>query len=187
MRNFLLLAMFGLSSCFYLGKNYNRPPEQPYVTQKVWGNKPVYASLEKGKEIRYIAGKQHIRQAGNIYAFGRYIFQVDEGRGIHVIDNAVPSQADRIGFISVAGCSQISMKGNYLYTNSMSDLVTVDLSDPVHPQLVNRIERAFPEFEYLYTTAQQPNEPGYYECPRYDSLVVGWVKDSIYYTGCYKN
>jgi hypothetical protein len=183
MRNLLILTMFSLSSCYYIGKNYNNPPQPPSYGQKVWGNKPVYESLDKGKRIEYIAGKQPIKQAGNIYAFGRYIFQVDAGNGIHVTDNSVPSHAERIGFISIAGCSQISMKGSYLYTNSMADLVTIDLSDPVHPQLVDRIKEAFPEFNYITV---QPNEPGYYECPRYDSLVVSWVKDSIYMS-CYRN
>src|SRR5207253_1944522 len=127
---------------------------------------------------------QPVVQAGNIYAFGHYIFQVDVGRGIHVIENTNPAQADRIGFITVNGCTQLSIKGKYLYTNSMADLVTLDISNPAHVHEVNRVLSAFPEFQYYYPLAQ-PEETGYYTCPRYDSVVVGWVKDSIY-ASCFK-
>lgn len=141
--------------------------------------------MSEAKKIDYIAQKKPIQQAGNIYAFGRYIFQVDVGRGIHVIDNSVPAQADRIGFIAINGCEQISIRGAYLYTNSFSDLVTLNISDPTHLVEVSRVPGAFPELMYSYPMVQ-PEEIGYYECPTYDSIVVGWVKDSIY-ASCYKN
>ncbi|MEI6948754.1 hypothetical protein V9K67_16305 [Paraflavisolibacter sp. H34] len=156
------------------------PPER-----KVWGNRPVYAAENKAREISYIAGKQPIVQAGNIYAIGPYIFQVDVGRGIHVIDNRVPAQADRVGFIRVYGCAQVAIRGNHLYTNSLSDLVTLDLSDPARLKEVSRVANAFPSFRYNYPLVQ-PEERGYFACPRYDSIVVGWVKDSVY-ASCYKN
>jgi hypothetical protein len=106
------------------------------------------------------------------------------GRGIHVIDNTNPAQADRIGFITVNGCSQLSIKGKYLYTNSLADLVTLDISNPAQVREVHRVPNAFPELQYSYTLVQ-PTDTGYYTCPIYDSVVVGWVKDSIYAT-CFK-
>lgn len=179
---FLLLVIPLLSSCWTRGTGdyIGGPPER-----KVWGNKPVYATEGVAKSIQYIAQPGSLSQAGNIYAFGKYIFQIDVGRGIHVIDNSEPAKAARIGFITVYGCSQISIKGSYLYTNSLDDLVTLDISDPIHLKEVNRVKSAFPEFRFNYPLVQ-PEEKGYYLCPRMDSVVVGWVKDSIY-TGCYKN
>jgi LVIVD repeat len=179
----LSAAVLLLTSCYWTHP-YEGNSEPPINIQKVWGNKPVYAARDVAEEISYIAEKQPVIQAGNIYAKGNYIFQIDVGRGIHVIDNAVPAQAQRIGFITVNGCNQISIKGNYLYTNSMADLVTLDISDPVHLHEVNRVADAFPELAYDYPLVQ-PEESGYYLCPTYDSVVVGWVKDSIYNT-CFK-
>src|SRR5215204_3269066 len=115
---FLVAAVFLLSSCYWSRPYDGNPVDPPMYSQKVWGSKPVYAAREGAKEIIYTAQKQPLRQAGNIYARGNYIFQVDVGRGIHVINNTVPEQADRIGFIKVNGCAQLSMKGAYLYTNS---------------------------------------------------------------------
>jgi hypothetical protein len=181
---FLLCMVTCLTSCWKYPPNYTRNNNQPSA-QKVWGNKPIYAAIAKAKQITYIAQKQPIKEAGNIYAKGNFIFQVDVGRGIHVIDNTIPAKADRVGFITVNGCSQMSIRGNYLYTNSIADLVTIDITDPLNLREVNRIPNAFPEFNYNYPLIQ-PSEKGYYTCPGTDSIVIGWVKDSIY-TTCYKS
>ena len=172
-------------SCFFTSCWKAKTPYTYQEMKKVWGSKPIYAADSTAKIIRYIPQKQVIVSAGNIYAMGNYIFQIDNGRGIHVIDNTIPAQADRIGFIVVNGCAQISIKGTYIYTNSYADLVTLDMANPLCLHEVNRIKGAFPEFLYSYPLAQ-PEESGYYICPRYDSVVVGWVKDSIY-SNCYKN
>jgi len=178
----LLLSTILLCSCWkpYRTDFPTQPPER-----KVWGSKPVYTAESVAKKIGYLSQKQPLVQAGNIYAFENYIFQVDVGRGIHVIDNSKPSIADRIGFITITGCQQISIKGKYLYTNSFADLVTLDISDPTNMLEVSRVIMAFPELAGSYPLVQ-PAESGYYICPRMDSVVVGWVKDSIY-TSCYKN
>jgi LVIVD repeat len=176
----LFFSILFLYSCWKPNtRDYSNQPQQ-----KVWGSKPVYAAESVAKHIQYSPQKHALIQAGNIYAFGKYIFQVDVGRGIHVINNTVPLTADRIGFITVNGCEQISIKGTYLYTNSFADLVTLDISDPVNLREVSRIPNAFPEFTNNYPLIQ-PEENGYYICPQTDSVVVGWVKDSIN-SGCYK-
>lgn len=179
---YLLLLCFAciLLSCWKVWDYKHREP-----IKRVWGLKPVYAALKDAQQIIYDPHKHPITSAGNIYTFRNFILQVDVGRGIHVIDNQVPAQADRIGFITVNGCSQVSIKGSYLYTNSYSDLVVIDISDPLRMKIANRVAGAFPEFQYNYPLIE-PEESGYYECPRYDSVIVKWVKDSVD-AGCYKN
>lgn len=110
---------------------------------------------------------------------------MDEGRGIHVIDNRVPSTAARIGFIDVKGCSQISIKDAKLYTNSYDDLVVLDVSDLNNVKEFSRLKGVFTEYRYYSPMAVPPGR-GYYECPRWDSFVVGWTKDSVYQS-CYQN
>lgn len=183
---FLLVTVvaFCLAACYWTNPGNGYVPGPSIPMSKVWGWKPVYAAINTAKEIKYINSKQSITQAGNIYAKGSFIFQVDVGRGIHVIDNSIPEKADRIGFITVNGCTQLSIKGNYLYTNSLSDLVTLDISNPLQLKEINRVANAFPEFQYNYPLVM-PDSAGFYVCPRYDSVVVKWVKDSIY-TSCFK-
>lgn len=181
MKNLLFIfCILLLTSCWKFNPGYHSRP-------KVWGNKPVYAAVDSAKKILYDPVMHPLINAGNIYAFKDAIFQVDVGRGIHVIDNSVPANAHRVGFITINGCQQISIQGSYLYTNSYSDLVTIDISDPEHMKIVSRLANTFPEMAYDYPLIQ-PEESGYYECTGYreDSVIVGWVKDSIP-QGCYKN
>lgn len=178
---FILLSPVFLCSCWNIKSDYGIYNNGP----KVWGSKPVYAKESDAKEIIFDSKKHPVIAPRNIYTIGNFIFQVDMGRGIHVIDNTVPANASRVGFITVNGCSQVSVEGSFLYTNSYGDLVTIDISNPSNIKVVSRLSNTFPELEYDYPLAQ-PEESGYYTCPRADSVVVGWVKDSVY-MNCYKN
>ena len=100
----LLLFLFLIASCW---KDWGRYKTEPLP--KVWGYKPVYAALTDAQHIVYDPHRHPVTAAGNIYAFKEFIFQVDVGRGIHVINNTIPSQADRIGFITVNGCAPGTM------------------------------------------------------------------------------
>lgn len=151
----------------------------------VWGYKPVYASIATAKQIIYSPTPQPVLRAGNIYAKDNLIYQVENGKGIHVIDNSVPSNARRVGFLTINGCNQISIKNNFLYSNSYDDLVVIDLSDVNNIREIKRVAGAFPEGNTAYYFSQPP-QAGYYECPRYDSVVTGWRMDSVR-NDCYRN
>ena len=183
----VLIFLFLLASCFKLDfKPYNSYDNgrYNYSEQKVWGSKPIYSKDPTIRQIKYISSKQPVVSAGNICAFGNYIFQVDVGSGIHVINNSVPENSDRIGFVTVIGCTQMSIKGHYLYANSLNDLVTIDISDITNVKEASRIKDAFTEnIDYPLI---QPKESGYFQCPTPDSIVIGWTKDSIPNYSCYK-
>ncbi|HEV8080572.1 MAG TPA: hypothetical protein VGP43_07665 [Chitinophagaceae bacterium] len=181
---FLLMSLF--SSCWKWKIDPPDPVPAPGILVKnVWGNKPIYGVDSTAKKITYTSQPQPVVVPGNIYAKGNYIFQAEIGKGLHVINNTIPSAAHRIGFITINGCSQISIKGNNLYSNNYEDLVVIDISDASNVREIGRVRGAFPEGRrnYFYV---QPLDSGYYECPKYyDSLVIGWRKDSVKAL-CYK-
>ena len=152
---------------------------------KVWGYKPVYGSETAAKTISLTSSPRPVVSGGNIYAYKNYIFQVETGYGIHVIDNSVSSDARRIGFVTVNGCAQISIKGDKLYTNSYDDLLVLDFSDLNHIREFSRARGVFTEYRYFSPIAQPPG-PGYYECPDYANFVVAWKMDSVPQL-CYKS
>lgn len=178
-----MLTALMLASCWKYPRNVGGPPYTG-TTQKVWGYKPVYSTETDAKKISYSASPQAAISQGNIYAFRNYIFQLDPGFGIHVIDNSVPSSAHKIGFINVKGCSQISIKNDKLYTNSYDDLVVLDFSDLQNVHEYSRLKAVFTEYRYGSPISLPPGT-GYYECPAYDKLVTNWVKDSVS-IGCYR-
>lgn len=177
------LLPFVLVSCW----KYRNGPDDPSVqsTVKVMGYKPVYGDEPGAKKILYQPGARPVNSKGNIYAFQQYIFQIDPGLGIHVFDNAVPANARRVGFIQVKGCSQMSIKGNKIYTNSYDDLVVLDFSDLANIQEFSRLVGVFTEFRYGSPLAQPPGS-GYYECPSSTKFITGWVQDSVL-KSCFKN
>ena len=172
-----MLTALVLTSCWKYPRNNQSNPS--YTNAKVWGYKPVYGTDSSAKRISYTSSAQAAVSLGNIYAFRNYIFQLDPGLGIHVIDNSTPSSAHKIGFITVKGCSQISIKNDKLYTNSYDDLVVLDFSDLQNVHEYSRLKGVFTEYRYGSPISLPPGN-GYYECPSYDKLVTGWVKDSIY-------
>ena len=186
---FLISISLFLVSCWKFrtsdspGDNNNVGNIQPIV--KAWGYKPIYGTELAAKKIIYISSPQQVISGGNIYAFQNYFFQVEPGLGIHVFQNANPSNASRIGFITVKGCSEMSISNDKLYTNSYDDLVVLDFSDLNNIREYSRLKAVFTEYKYGSPIALPPSS-GYYECPAYDQFVTGWVRDSVYQT-CYKN
>ncbi len=79
----------------------------------------------------------------------------------------------------------MSIKNDKLYTNSYDDLVVLDFSNLDNAHEYSRLKGVFTEYRYGSPLAQPPST-GFYECPKYDSLVVGWLQDSVYQQ-CYKN
>jgi uncharacterized membrane protein len=165
----VLFFLISLSSCWTKVK-----PQY----KRVWGNKPIYSSFSQAKQITYSNTPLPVTVPGNIYAKGNLIYQLELGKGIHVIDNSIPAQAHRVAFITINGSSQISIKGNFLYTNSYDDLVVLDISSGAGVTEVKRVAGAFPQGRYDYFN-NEPIETGYYECPNYDSAIIGWRKDSV--------
>ncbi len=149
------------------------------VPKEAEGYRPVYADPATIKEVKYEAAKP-VANAGKIYYKGGYIFQIDEGSGIHVVNAADPSQAGRVGFISIKGCHEIAIIGNYLFTNNFSDLITVDISDLSQPKVVKRIANAF-----TVTNTDLPPARGYFECPDPNKgIITGWRKEMLQSPKC---
>ncbi len=173
----LIIAIVLFTGCWRFSKE---GPE--YVPRKVWGNKPVYSQDTMLTKPKYEAAR-NVVSAGKIYAYNTYLMQCETGEGIHVIDNSNPATARRIGFIQLKGASEISIRNNFLYTNSYNDLVTVDLTNITLPVEVKRQKGVFQQHGFL----PEPSEKGYYECVDiYKGIVIGWKKDSIT-AYCYKN
>lgn len=136
---------------------------------------PIYASQQSANQISVEATKPTVH-AGKIYAYGNYLFQVEQMEGIHIIDNSNPQQAHKIAFLKVPSATEISIKSNFLYTNNLNDLVVFDLSSITSPQLVNRIQGAFPLINQNYP----PVDFGYFECvDPSKGYVIGWEEKMV--------
>lgn len=110
---------------------------------------PVYAAKNEAQQISQ-SGPQGIVAGGKIATFANYVFQVEEGRGIHVIDYSNTVAPVKKSFIKIPQCHELTVKGSYIYTNNLSDLVVLDISNITAVKLTSRIVNAFPDLAIQY-------------------------------------
>nr|WP_298997363.1 hypothetical protein [uncultured Allomuricauda sp.] len=112
-----------------------------------------------------------IDESGKVYAYQDYVFINDKSRGVHVIDNSNPQQPVKIAFIEIPANVDISVKDNFLYADSLMDLVVLDISDIYNIQQVNRLENVLREGVFF------PIGVDIVEYATYDyetEILIGW-------------
>ena len=143
---------------------------------------PVYGQPSDINQIGITAATT-TTTAGKIYAYGNYIFQNDQYKGFHIINNTNPANAQKVAFLSVPFSTEIAIKANYLYTNNVSDMLVFDISNPLSPVLVNRVKNAFPVIDQNYP----PVSDTYFECPdTKKGIVIRWEQKNIKRPDCRK-
>lgn len=131
----------------------------------------VMSKAEFANSVDIIAPRP-IEESGKVYTYKDYIFVNDKYQGIHVIDNRNPKQPVKIGFINIPGNVDISVKDDYLFADSLADLVVIDISDIDNISLVNRLENV------LQGGMVFPFEANIIEDAEYDyenEIIVGWT------------
>jgi hypothetical protein len=74
----------------------------------------------------------------------------------------------------------MAIRGNYIYANSINNLVVIDINDPLKPVLVKTIKDAFPLINQKYPPAQ-----GYFVCAEPEKgIVVDWELKSVETAAC---
>ena len=110
--------------------------------------KPLYkTTAEVRANIKSNAPKD-IQNPGKIFIIGNYIFLNEVDKGIHVIDNSNPSSPKNISFIDVPGNVDLAVKGNILYADLYTDLVTLDISNPLNVIVKQYNDGVFPSRAY---------------------------------------
>lgn len=113
--------------------------------------KPVYKSLTEIRADMKNTAASPIRNAGKIYTYGNYLFVNEKDKGVHIIDNTNPSSPVNVSFIKIPGNYDIAVKGNYLYADSYSDIVVLDISNPNQVKPVHFTNNIFQEYSYFWT------------------------------------
>lgn len=79
-----------------------------------------------------------LEKPGKIYFKEPYLFVNELNKGIHVIDNSDAANPQNIAFIEIPGNVDIAVKGNTLYADSYTDLLSIDISNPLAINLKDR-------------------------------------------------
>lgn len=109
---------------------------------------PLYkTSAEVRANIKSNPARE-VQNPGKIFIIGGYIFLNEVDKGIHVIDNSNPSFPKNIAFIDIPGNIDLALKGNTLYADLYTDLVTLDISNPLNVVKRSIVDGVFPERYY---------------------------------------
>ncbi len=130
---------------------------------------PVYCETKEVKNIR-VMGPQVLNKTGKIYYKDNFLFIGEQSKGVHIIDNKDPKNPKKIAFLSIPGAQDVAIKGNYLYVDNYTDLVTLNVADPNNVKVVSRQENVFPAM-----TIYPPYTNIRFICPDpKKGVIVGW-------------
>ncbi|WP_281337332.1 LVIVD repeat-containing protein [Flavobacterium eburneipallidum] len=136
---------------------------------------PVTMSLSELRTSVKILPPQKINKSGKIYVYENFVFINDEEKGIHIIDNTIPTAPKKIAFLKIIGNTDIAVKDQMLFADSFTDLVVFDISNIRKIVEKNRLNDVFPN--YTVFPSIDNNLPLQYDFKNVtsDKIIVDWT------------
>ncbi|MFC4634842.1 LVIVD repeat-containing protein [Dokdonia ponticola] len=121
-----------------------------------------------------------INESGKIYTYTNYVFVNDRNLGVHVIDNRIPENPQKIAFLKIPGNFDIEVRNDILYADSYTDLVLFNIADIDNITLIDRYEDVFNDFGFsLAAITESFDQIDYGNYNPSESFVVGWTYSEI--------
>lgn len=134
----LLLSMAFLQGCL-----------KDETIRKYTFYRPLYkTSAEVRAEIRSNEPEE-VRSPGKIFYKDGFVFLNELHKGVHIIDVRNTKQPRIIAFVKIPGNVDMAVRGDILYADMFTDLVAIDISDPLNVKLTEVIGGVFPDNYYL--------------------------------------
>lgn len=136
-----------LASCMMI--LFTSCQDQVESTYTVKTQVPVFLKMSTFREADIVItpGKR-LDNPGKIYIYGDYLFINEPKKGIHIVNNANPSNPVNLQFIDIPGNVDLAINSDILYADSYVDLLAFDISSLRDIKLVKRVEDVFP---HMYT------------------------------------
>jgi len=115
-------------------------------TYKITETVTIFKSTVDVRNSFEVQTAKEMVKPGKLYVFGDILFVVDVHKGFHVINNSNPAAPVRQQFIQLDGCTDLVVKGDYIYANNANDLVTIRVNSGTYT-LVDRNQNEFNLFE----------------------------------------
>lgn len=166
----LLALILGLGSC---------TKDQCKTTTTYIKYDPIYLNGEDYRKPLMMLPARPLKKPGKLYIYRNFLLINEQLEGIHVFDNSNPAAPVKIGFINIIGNLDMAIKGNILYADNYTDLLTIDISNWQNVQLLDRDQDVFPIYgqdaEGRSLVAYHKEEvTGKVNCSELDALAGGW-------------
>jgi hypothetical protein len=126
--------------------------------------RPVYRTSEEVRQNIKSSLPISVTNPGKLFYRNGYIFLNEINRGVHIIDISKPSQPKVVAFVNIPGAVDLAVRSNILYSDMYTDLVALDISDPLHTKVTSIVEGVFPERQYVNFMADT------------GKVIVDWVR-----------
>lgn len=134
---------------------------------EVEGYKPLYISTDQTSIV--FTAPRDLNNPGKIYIISHYLLINEKYEGIHVFENTNPATPISLGFLAMAGNTEMAVKNNILYADHLTDLVALDVTDWNNIQEISRFKQEF------LTQHIPPGTGRYFECiVESKGVFVGW-------------
>ncbi len=163
--------LLALTMLFFMLQSCNDEIDGEFVMVNV--ATPKYMTKEALRSSVEITLPLPIIESGKIYVYKDLVLVNDIENGIHIIDNSNPESPKKVACIKMEANNDMEIKGDYLYVDSLMDLVIFDISNIHDIKEVTRLKDVFPAYVvmpfmddlvYDYTNhTQNANE-----------IIVGW-------------
>lgn len=106
---------------------------------------PVYMSREALESSVEWQSAREMTKPGKIYKYGNWLLVNQPYEGIHVFDNADPTNPQGKGFIRIPGCIDMAVRAGNLYVDNAVDLLTINIASLPDIAISSRQRNVFPE------------------------------------------
>ncbi len=106
---------------------------------------PLFMSREQLEVSVKTQSVRQLNKPGKMILYQNYIFLNEMYEGIHVIDNSDPLSPQKITFISVPGCIDMTIRSNKLIVDNAVDLVVLNIENIQDVVEMSRKKDIFPE------------------------------------------
>ncbi|MEN8125405.1 MAG: hypothetical protein ABFR32_09780 [Bacteroidota bacterium] len=141
MKTKLILVLVML---FFVSQSCDNDSDSEYVLVNV--ATPKFMTLDALRSSVEISSPLPIIESGKIYVYNDLVLVNDIENGIHIIDNSNPENPKKIACIKIEANNDMEIKGDYLYVDSLMDLVIFDISDIDNIKEVTRLKDVFPSY-----------------------------------------
>ena len=118
------------------------------IERKYTFYRPVYRTKDQVRQnIKSLQAVDLVKPGKMFYKDG-YVFLNELDKGVHIIDVKNPAAPLKVAFVNIPGCIDLAVRGNILYADLYTDLVAIDISNPLDVKLTTAINGVFPHRYY---------------------------------------
>ncbi|MEO6729738.1 MAG: hypothetical protein ABIN01_00880 [Ferruginibacter sp.] len=136
---------------------------------------PIYKTAAEVRANIKSKPATDIKAPGKLFMLGNYIFLNEINKGVHIINNSNPAAPVNVGFVEIPGNIDIAVKGNTMYADLYTDLVAIDISDPLNVVKTKIVDNVFPHRYYGFAADTT-------------KIIYDWIRhDTTLTEGCSSN